>query len=209
MSQSLADWNSLFEQKILALDETRQAGALLSVIPHREDWNEFLESVKTEWRFWQGDSRYRTTYPDIYSTKRVSVDNAVKEVQRIYQTYFFPEMKTNWNTHPNNIGHRNFQGCFRCHDGQHFSQEGQLIRNECNICHITIDQTFGGKTIIPKEGKFQHPVNLGDRGAWLCATCHKGDKAFTHPLNLGDISKFQCAECHKGDKLKEMLGNGK
>ena len=39
-------------------------------------------------------------------------------------------------------------------------------------------------------------------GAWLCATCHKGDKAFTHPLNLGDISKFQCAECHKGDYKK-------
>lgn len=58
MSQSLSDWNSLFGQKILALDETRQAGALLSIIPHREDWSDFLESVKTEWRFWQGDSRY-------------------------------------------------------------------------------------------------------------------------------------------------------
>ncbi len=155
------------------------------------------------------DSYYRTSYPDIYSTKRASVDNAVREVQRIFQTNFFPEMKTNWNTHPNNIGHRNFQGCFRCHDGEHFSKEGQPIRNECNICHTTIDQTFGGKTIIPNEGKFQHPVNLGDRGNWLCATCHKGDKAFTHPLNLGDISKFQCAECHKGDKLKLMLNNGK
>ncbi len=58
MSQSLTDWNSLFGQKILALDEKGQAGALLSVIPHREEWNEFLESVKTEWHFWQGDGRY-------------------------------------------------------------------------------------------------------------------------------------------------------
>ena len=155
------------------------------------------------------DAYYRTTFPDVYAAKRVSVDNAVTEVQRIFKTNFFPEMKTNWNTHPNNIGHRNFQGCFRCHDGLHFSREGQPIRNECNICHTTIDQTFGGKTIVPAEGKFQHPVNLGDRGAWLCATCHKGDKAFTHPINLGDISKFQCAECHKGDKLKLMLDNGK
>jgi nitrate/TMAO reductase-like tetraheme cytochrome c subunit len=155
------------------------------------------------------DSYYRTSFPDIYSTRRESVNAAIAEVQRIFRTYFFPEMKTNWSTHPDNIGHRKSQGCFRCHDGEHFSKDGLMIRNECNICHTTIDQTFGGKTFTPPEGKFQHPVNLGDRGTFLCATCHKGDRAFSHPLNLGDITKFQCAECHKGNKLKEMLSNGK
>ncbi len=151
---------------------------------------------------------YKTSHSNIYATKRDSINKAIIEVQRIYTTYFFPEMKTNWQTHPNNIGHRDTQGCFRCHDGNHFSNDGKMIRNECNICHTTIDQTFAGKTFVPPDGKFQHPVNLGDRGAWLCATCHKGDRAFSHPLNLGDISKFQCAECHKEDKLKLMLGHG-
>ena len=144
---------------------------------------------------------YQTTYPDIYSAKKASIDGAVKEVQRIYQTYFFPEMNTNWQSHPNNIGHYNAQGCFRCHDGQHFSREGKVIRNDCNVCHTTIDQTFGGKTITAQNGQFQHPINLGDKGNWQCAACHTGDKSFKHPLNLGDLSKFQCADCHKGQNF--------
>ena len=150
------------------------------------------------------DEYYRTTYPDIYSAKRDSINSAIAEVRRLYSTNFFPEMKTNWATHQNNIGHRTAQGCFRCHDGQHFSSDGRVIRNECNVCHTTVDQTFNNKTVVPQDGKFQHPVNLGDRGNWLCATCHKGDRPFQHPLNLGDLSRFQCAECHSGkyEKVK-------
>jgi hypothetical protein len=147
---------------------------------------------------------YSTTYGDIYNAHRDAIDSAVKELQGVYSTYFFPEMKTDWKAHPNNIGHLYGQGCFRCHDGQHFSSDGRMIRNDCTICHTTLDQTFGGKTISDPSGTFQHPVNLGDRGNWLCANCHKGDRTFTHPLNLGDISRFQCADCHSGkyDKVK-------
>lgn len=148
------------------------------------------------------DDYYKTTYPDIYASKKASVDFAVTETQRIYQTYFFPEMKTDWRAHPNNIGHLTVQGCFRCHDGQHFSKDGKAIRNECNVCHTTIDQTFGGKTTVAQDGNFNHPLSLGDKGSWLCSSCHQGNKAFQHPLNLGDISRFKCSECHKDNKYK-------
>lgn len=153
------------------------------------------------------DNYYKTNYPEIYAEKRTIINNAVLEVQRIYSTYFFPEMKTDWQTHPNNVGHFNAQGCFRCHDGKHFSESGKVIRNECNICHTTLDQTFGGKTVASKDGAFQHPVNLGDKNEWQCATCHKGNRAFQHPLNLGDISRFECAQCHKGKYGKTELEN--
>lgn len=146
------------------------------------------------------DEFYRVGHADVYASRRDAVNAAIAEVQRIYQIYFFPEMKTDWSTHPNNIGHFNAQGCFRCHDGQHFSKEGQVIRNECNVCHTTIDQTFAGKTILAQNGQFQHPVNLGDKNTFQCAVCHKADRSFKHPLNLGDISRFQCAECHKTGK---------
>lgn len=145
---------------------------------------------------------YRTNHAGIYSAKKNSIDGAISEVKRIYQTYFFPEMKTDWRAHADNIGHYKVQGCFRCHDGQHVSREGQVIRNDCAICHTTIDQTFAGKTLIAQNGQFQHPVNLGDKGNWQCAACHKADRAFKHPLNLGDISRFECAECHKGQNFK-------
>jgi nitrate/TMAO reductase-like tetraheme cytochrome c subunit len=145
---------------------------------------------------------YKTTYPELYASKPEVIAAAITEVQRIYQTYFFPEMKTDWRSHPNNIGHYTAQGCFRCHDGQHVSRDGKVIRNECAVCHTTLDQTFGGKTTSPQDGIFQHPVNLGDRNTWQCAACHKGDRPFRHPLNLGDISRFQCAECHSGSYEK-------
>lgn len=141
---------------------------------------------------------YRTSHPDVFSSRQDAVNRAVTEVQQLYQTYFFPEMRTNWSSHINNIGHYNAQGCFRCHDGQHVSREGRVIRNDCNICHTTLDQTVAGQTFQPAAGVFQHPVSLGDKNTWQCAACHKGDRAFKHPLNLGDISRFECSECHTG-----------
>jgi hypothetical protein len=151
------------------------------------------------------DNYYRSTYPDLYASKGDVIKANIAQVQKIYSTYFFPEMKTDWSSHYNNIGHFNAQGCFRCHDGQHFSPEGKVIRNDCNICHTTIDQTFKGQTIKSENGEFQHPVNLGDKNTWQCAACHKADRSFKHPVNLGDISKFQCVECHNG-KFPKLPG---
>jgi hypothetical protein len=147
---------------------------------------------------------YRTSYPDLVSKDPAILANAVAEVQRIYQTYFFPEMKTDWQAHPNHIGHLTAQGCFRCHDGLHTSDDGRVIRNECNICHTTISETVANNPLTIVDGNFQHPVALGDRDQYKCAACHKGDRPFKHPLNLGDISRFQCADCHAGtyDKVK-------
>lgn len=148
------------------------------------------------------DSYYRTSYPAVYQSRQQTVRDTVAELQKIYQLYFFPEMKTDWRAHPNNIGHFNAQGCFRCHDGQHVSREGKAIRNDCVLCHKTLDQTSGGKTLLSADGQFKHPVNLGDKNTYQCAVCHTGDRTFKHPLNLGDISAFSCAECHKGDVYK-------
>lgn len=147
---------------------------------------------------------YRSNYPDLFGAKHTAVQAAVAEVKQLYQTYFFPEMKTDWRAHINNIGHYNAQGCFRCHDGQHFSNDGRVIRNDCAICHTTLEQSFGGRTFQPANRIFQHPVQLGDKNTWQCAACHKGDRPFRHPLNLGDISQFQCSECHTGafEKVK-------
>ncbi|MCB1024424.1 MAG: cytochrome c3 family protein, partial [Acidobacteria bacterium] len=152
------------------------------------------------------DQYYKANYPDIYAARKDSITSSIAEVQRIYQANFFPEMKTNWSSHPDNIGHYKVEGCFRCHDGQHFSKTGKVIRNDCSICHTTVDQTFrNAATTASTDGVFQHPVNLGDKGSWQCASCHKHDKPFVHPLKLGDISRFQCADCHKGDSLKMKL----
>jgi hypothetical protein len=142
------------------------------------------------------DHFYSSYYSDIYSSKNDAIKASTREIQRIFQTYFFPEMKTDWQTHPNNIGHLNSSGCFRCHDGEHISNTGKVIRNDCNVCHTVL---FDSARPIEKNastGPFQHPVDLGGLATKKCAECHKANEQFQHPLNLGDISMFQCVECH-------------
>jgi NapC/NirT cytochrome c family, N-terminal region len=139
---------------------------------------------------------YRSNYATVYSEKRSLVEGAVTEVQRIFQTYFFPEMKTDWQTHPNNIGHLYFSGCFRCHDGEHVSKTGKVISNDCNTCHEAIYDSARPPEQNVKTGPFVHPVVLGGLAEHKCEYCHKADKPFKHPINLGDISMFQCIECH-------------
>jgi hypothetical protein len=78
---------------------------------------------------------YRTNYPDIYQTRRSLVQQAGEEVAAIYLRNIFPDMRLTWGTHPNNLGHNDSPGCFRCHDGSHTSADGQTITNDCSACH--------------------------------------------------------------------------
>jgi nitrate/TMAO reductase-like tetraheme cytochrome c subunit len=119
------------------------------------------------------DGYYRKNYPNLYSSKSQAIRSAITEVQRIFKTYIFPEMKVDWQTHPDNIGHLYFQGCFRCHDGQHTSKDGKVIRNDCNICHTVLDQSEGGKPVAIKDNAFSHPLDMDVSGA-NCTDCHSG-----------------------------------
>ena len=141
------------------------------------------------------DGFYRTNYSQLQTQKAETIKTAISETQRIFKTYFFPEMKTNWSTHPNNIGHLYSSGCFRCHDGEHVSNTGKVIRNDCNICHSVLsDSARPAKISLTMDVK--HPVDLGGLADRKCETCHKANQPFRHPINLGDISMFQCVECH-------------
>lgn len=149
------------------------------------------------------DEYYRMAYPAVYADKRDAINAAVVEVQRIFQTYMFPEMKVDWRTHPNNIGHYYNTGCFRCHDGKHTSDTGKVIRTDCNICHTVLDQATGATSMPVRNGAFTHPVDLGGLARLNCTVCHRGDGPFQHPVNLGDLTEFKCADCHTGKDSRE------
>jgi nitrate/TMAO reductase-like tetraheme cytochrome c subunit len=78
---------------------------------------------------------YQTNYPEIDRAKRAMVQQAGQEVANIYLRNIFPDMHVTWGTHPNNLGHNDSPGCFRCHDGNHTSADGQTITNDCSACH--------------------------------------------------------------------------
>ena len=118
---------------------------------------------------------YETKYPAQAKSKELEIRNAVEELQRIYRNTTFPEMKLNWKTHPNNIGHYHFNGCFRCHDGQHTSADGRVITKDCQICHSVLSQQEGGiSTAAVQKVSFQHPIDLGDLTQVTCSDCHSG-----------------------------------
>ena len=121
------------------------------------------------------ESFYESKYPDLVKTKQLEIRTAIEEVQRMYRNTMFPEMKVNWQTHPNNIGHFYYNGCFRCHDGQHTSPDGKTISKDCTSCHVVLSQIEGATTMSTVQGApFQHPVDLGDMTQVNCSDCHSG-----------------------------------
>ncbi|MGZ4790206.1 MAG: NapC/NirT family cytochrome c, partial [Terriglobales bacterium] len=120
-------------------------------------------------------SFYESKYPDVAKNKQLEIRNAVTEIQQIFKRTTFPEMKLNWQTHPNNLGHYYYSGCFRCHDGQHVSADGKVVSKDCNQCHTLMSETDGTASVAATAlPAFQHPVDLGDMTQVNCADCHTG-----------------------------------
>ncbi|MBM2851352.1 MAG: cytochrome c family protein [Anaerolineales bacterium] len=81
------------------------------------------------------ENYYQVYYADYYASNRDTIQSAIATLQDIYRQSVFLEQKSDWTSHPNNVGHKDFPGCFRCHDGKHLNADGQAIRLECNVCH--------------------------------------------------------------------------
>jgi nitrate/TMAO reductase-like tetraheme cytochrome c subunit len=101
---------------------------------------------------------------------------AIAAIQQVYTGTIFPERKADWRVYPNNIGHKDWPGCFRCHDDKHKTALGQAVRSsDCNSCHTIISQGKGTdlETLAAKGLKFKHPD--GEPDAELsCSDCHNG-----------------------------------
>lgn len=81
---------------------------------------------------------YRKNYFPVYNAQRAQIEQAATAVLEIYNRNIFPQMNITWGTYPNNIGHANFPGCFRCHDGSHVSSDEKVINQDCNSCHTLL-----------------------------------------------------------------------
>ncbi|MFA6961142.1 MAG: NapC/NirT family cytochrome c [Opitutaceae bacterium] len=102
--------------------------------------------------------------------------DTITEVQRLYATTIFPERKADWRVYPNNIGHKDWLGCFRCHDEKHKTTEGASVKaSDCTSCHIILTQGTGAEleSLSAKGQEFKHPG--GELDADLtCSDCHNG-----------------------------------
>jgi hypothetical protein len=105
------------------------------------------------------ENYYHSNYPEVEHSQTAALKFAIKAVQVIYLRNVFPAMKVTWGTYPNNIGHMDFPGCFRCHDGNHTSASGTIIPNDCSTCHdmLAVDET--NPKILSALGVTQPPPN--------------------------------------------------
>jgi nitrate/TMAO reductase-like tetraheme cytochrome c subunit len=78
---------------------------------------------------------YRESYPELAASRAADIEAAAETLGRIYTTNVFPSMNITWGTYANQIGHENAPGCFRCHDEEHVTEEGEAISQDCETCH--------------------------------------------------------------------------
>jgi formate-dependent nitrite reductase cytochrome c552 subunit len=78
---------------------------------------------------------YREKYPAVSTAARSDVERSAQGVLAVYQRNIFPEMNVTWGTYPNNIGHTDSPGCFRCHDDSHVAAGGAKVTQDCGACH--------------------------------------------------------------------------
>jgi hypothetical protein len=95
---------------------------------------------------------YQDGNPDIWAQRRSEVLASAQEVLAVWQRNVFPEMKVTWGTYPNNLGHTDFPGCFRCHDGNHSTPAKETITQDCNACHSLLAVDDANPKILDELG---------------------------------------------------------
>ncbi len=132
-----------------ALNKDMAAGTPSAGLPfiHKEGLAllkaEYASQEDAETKITSGlSSFYQSRYPVVFSAQKAQIDQAAKTLVTIYSRNIFPFMKVSWGTHPNNIGHNDYPGCFRCHDGSHNTKAGATITNDCAKCHnlLAVDE---------------------------------------------------------------------
>jgi hypothetical protein len=97
-------------------------------------------------------SYYRQGYPDVYQSRAADVERAANAVVNIYNENVFPDLKVTWGTYPNNLGHTDFPGCFRCHDEGHTASDGKTITQDCGACHEMVATSEASPEVLRTLG---------------------------------------------------------
>jgi hypothetical protein len=155
-----------------------------------------------------------------YKGHENEIQASIKEIQNIYDRTVFQDQKIDWTTYPNNLGHINAPGCFRCHDGKHLDSKQQAIRLECNLCH-SVPVVSGPQAFVTSLEISRGPEPDSHRNAnWIslhnksidtsCSACH----TMTDAGGTSNTSFCSNSACHgtkftyagfDAPKLREIL----
>ena len=139
---------------------------------------------------------------DYYPGHGQTISNAIAKIRDIYDTTVFSDQKIDWTTYPNNLGHINSPGCFRCHDGKHLDANKQAIRLECNLCHAVpvvagqedfVTSIEISRGLEPESHRNANWISLHNQAIdSTCANCHTTDD----PGGTSNTSFCSNSACH-------------
>jgi len=128
-----------------------------------------------------GDSASRAAVPADKKAAETKFDQAMKGIL-LASTFEAPGLT--WKSFPNHTGHKDFAGCFRCHDGKHYDDKGNAIRLQCTLCHdLPQVRAEKGKSSVPSTvAAGLSPPESHEAPNWMhnhraaldqtCAMCH-------------------------------------
>jgi nitrate/TMAO reductase-like tetraheme cytochrome c subunit/mono/diheme cytochrome c family protein len=145
---------------------------------------------------------YETYHSAFFNENNALIEQAIVRLQEYYDQSVFPEQKSDWDSHANNLGHRDSPGCFRCHDGNHLNTLDEAIRLECNLCHsipvVARPTDFVVQIEISRGPEPESHINPN----WIalhrdvfdtsCSNCHTVD----NPGGTDDSSFCSNSACH-------------
>ncbi len=148
-----------FELPHRGLDREITAGAISRDLPFVK--KKALELLKAKYSSQEEAAKaieaglrafYASEHPDVAAAKKAELDRAVKAVQAVYLRNVFPNMELDWGYHPNNIGHEDFPGCFRCHSGNLEAKDGTTVSADCEACHQVLAMEEESPEILTQLG---------------------------------------------------------
>lgn len=95
---------------------------------------------------------YQKGYGEVWSRQSSEVHSAGRALAAIYNRNVFPDLKVTWGTYPNNLGHMDAPGCFRCHDDSHAAKDKKTIPQDCSACHDLLADEEASPAILKTLG---------------------------------------------------------
>lgn len=180
--------------------KARALGMLEQGAANREDAERLIDASR---------ERYERDYPEIAQRQPEAVAGAAAFMREMRGFMLdlvtrsgFEDESVSWRSFPDNKGHKDFPGCFRCHSGKHANAAGEVIRLQCGLCHSIPTVVLEGQEPQPIFTAAMQQVPEGHRDPDFvaehrymdekaCAGCH-GE------LEFGDEGGGFCSNsaCH-------------
>ena len=181
----------------VAVDQAMTAGTIDPQLPYikreamRILWASYPDVASADAEVDKLQGFYQINYPTVAASNTAQIGAAISEIKVLYRLTALPDMKVSAKTYPNNLGHLDFPGCFRCHDGGHYlvvngKVTGTVIPSSCDTCH-TFPQIGPAVASLPLgQPPATHQDNMWvfdhknvatsvDPGGQSCGNCHAKD----------------------------------